>query len=155
MSVAHAASVPLGTGSITVTVTDDVAAPLPDALVCVSDATGSYARGRTDAAGAVTLPLASSAPGSVDLVVTSPDFRPHEGAFAIDPIAGPNLALSMHAFDDAAGNGDGVVDAGESIALDVTAFNGGGASADAATVTASGIEPCAVSRITGKVGSSC
>lgn len=139
--VSHAASVPLGTAETTVTVTDALATPVADALVCVS-ANETYSRARTNASGVATLRLTSVSSGPVDVVVTKAEFLPHEGMFTIDPIGGANLALTDHVFDDdgdgvSKGNGDGVVDAGEIIELAVTAFNGGGSSAGAAVVTAS------------------
>ena len=145
LGVSHAASVPLGTDSFVVTVTDDLAAPLPDALVCVSDGAGTYSRARTDASGLATLLLGAIDPGTVDVVVTAADFLPDEGTLTIDPVAGPNLALESHTIDDddtgaSSGNGDGVVDAGETIEIGVSIRNGGGAAADTSTVTAS-IDP--------------
>ena len=109
--VSHPPSVPLGTSTITVTVTDALAAPLADALVTVSDGTGTYSRARTDAAGEANLALSSSVFGTVNVVVTKREFLPDEGSFEIDAIATPNLALTDRLIDDDAtgassGNGD-------------------------------------------------
>lgn len=136
----HAANLPLGTSSITITITDTVATPVPDAVVCVSDGNGTYARGRTDGAGQVTLDIASSTTGTVDVVATAPEFKPVESSFTLDAIAGPTLALTGSTIDDdgiggSVGNNDGVIDAGETIELALTAFNGGGSQADNVTVT--------------------
>jgi hypothetical protein len=143
LAVGHAASVPLGTASIAVTVTQG--GPVTDALVCVSDAMGTYARARTNGAGIATLPLSSTGTGTVNVVVTKRDFLPKETTFTITPIGGSNLALSNHDIDDdgagaSNGNGDGVIDAGETIELQLSVRNGGGASANGASVAAS-VEP--------------
>jgi hypothetical protein len=143
--VSHASSVPLGTASITVTVTDGGAQPVADALVCVSDAVGTYARARTNGAGVAALPLTSTGTGTASVVASKAEFRPEETTFTITPIGGANLALSSHDIDDdgsgaSSGNGDGVIDAGETIELQVSVRNGGGASANGASVAAS-VEP--------------
>jgi hypothetical protein len=144
LSVAHSASLPLGTASVNVTVTAG-ATPVADAVVCVSDANGTYSRGRTNAAGVATLPLTSSATGTVDVVVTKAEFRPKETTFTLTTPAGAFLALQDAAFDDdsvapSSGNGDGVNDAGETVQLDATVRNGGGATANGVTLSAA-VEP--------------
>lgn len=139
-NVAHAPSVTLGTASVAVTVTNG-ATPVADAVVCVSDANGTYSRGRTNAAGVATLPLTSRATGTVNVVVTKAEFKPKETTFTLTAAAGAHLALQGAAFDDDAvapssGNGDGVQDAGETFQLDATVRNGGGATANGVTLSA-------------------
>ncbi len=138
--VTHAGNLPLGTADVTVTVTDGVT-PVADAVVCVSDANGSYARGRTDASGVATLPLSSAATGDVDVVVTAENFIPSETTVTLDAIAGAHLELTDIVIDDdsvgnSSGNGDGVIDLSEVIELGVTATNGGGATATGVSVNA-------------------
>jgi hypothetical protein len=138
---AHAANLPLGTGSVTVTVTDGTN-PVPNAVVCASDANGTYARARTNTAGQVTLPLSSSEPGTVDVVATAKNFLPSETTMTLDAIAGAQVALTDFVVDEdgsgaSSGNGDGVIDAGETVELNLTAHNGGGATANGVTVNAS------------------
>ncbi|MBZ0266809.1 FG-GAP-like repeat-containing protein [bacterium] len=138
----HASNVTLGATSVAVTVTDTLSSPVADALVCVSDANGTYARGRTDAAGMVTLPLSSSQTGTIDVVASSPNFKPSETTVTVDAAAGAVLALTGFTIDDDAtgnsnGNGDGTIDAGETVELDLTMHNGGGTTATGVSVTAS------------------
>ncbi|MGH2571134.1 MAG: FG-GAP-like repeat-containing protein, partial [bacterium] len=106
---------------------------------------GTYARARTNGAGIAVLPLTSTGTGTANVVVTKANFRPKETTFTITPIGGANLALSSHDIDDdgsgaSSGNGDGVIDAGETIELSLSVRNGGGATANGASVTAS-VEP--------------
>lgn len=142
LTVVHPASVTHGTGSFTVTVTDSGAAPVANALVCVSDGNGTYERVTTDAAGQAVVSLTSEGPGPVDVVVTAREFRPSETTLNLTASAGAELAVTgVTTTDDgtsgSVGNGDGVVDPGETIALGLTATNAGGAQADSVTVTAS------------------
>jgi hypothetical protein len=144
LQVSHSSVVPLGAPSITVTVTDAVFAPIKEALVCISDGNGTYSRGRTDAAGQATLPLKSISTGTVDVVCTARDFLPSETTFTLLTTAGPLLTLSGYTLDDdgtgaSSGNGDGVLDAGETVELNLAAYNGGGATA-AGTAVAATIE---------------
>jgi hypothetical protein len=143
--VSHAASAPLGTPSVTVSVQDSALAAVPGALVCLSDDAGTYSRGVTDGAGSVTLPITSTQTGTLDVVVTRPEFLPHESTLTLDPAAGPHLAVVAEAVDDdgsgsSSGNGDGVVDAGETIELGLTVSNGGGATATSAAIQGT-VEP--------------
>lgn len=140
LTTSHPASVALGTPSVTVTVTVS-AVPIPDALVCISDVNGTYARARTNAAGQATLPLTSRQTGTVNVVVTSPERKPKESTFTITAAPGAVLALQSSTFDDdssppSSGNGNGLLEAGETIGLGVTARNGGTATANGVTVTA-------------------
>ena len=111
--------VPLGTASFTVTVTDSGQRRVADALVCVSDANGTYrgAHGCGRPGGACH--STSRSPGTVDVVVTKAEFIPARGdVLDLDPTAGrtPGAHGSDDLDDDgtgaSSGNGDGVIDAG-------------------------------------------
>ncbi|MBZ0268434.1 hypothetical protein K8I85_09790, partial [bacterium] len=78
LAAAHAASVGVADPSVTVTVTGAGAAAVPDALVCLTGSQGTYARGRTDAAGQVTLPLDERAPGALATIRNAPEHRPYD-----------------------------------------------------------------------------
>ncbi|HMB68627.1 MAG TPA: C25 family cysteine peptidase, partial [bacterium] len=143
--VSHSASLILGTSSVTVSVQDSSLVAVPGALVCVSDDAGTYSRGVTDPAGSVVLPITSTQTGTLDVVVTGPEYLPHESTVTLDPAVGPHLALVSESFDDdgtgsSSGNGDGVVDAGESVELGLTVLNSGSATATGAAVQGS-VEP--------------
>ncbi len=138
---AHPGSVALGTASITVTVTNASAVPQADALVCVSDAAGTYSRGRTNGAGQVTLPLTSRTTGTLGVVATKKNFKPYEGSTTLTTGVGPVIAISASSVDDDAvgpsiGNGDGRIDAGERIEIDFTARNAGNAIANTVNAAA-------------------
>ena len=143
--VTHAPSVAVGAASLTVTVTDSSLVPLADALVCVSDTMGTYSRVRTNAAGQAVVPLASIKAGTGDVVVTLREYLPAESALTVTAGVGPVVAHESSTLDDDAtgssnGNGDGQLDAGETVELGLTAHNGGDASADSTVITAS-VEP--------------
>jgi hypothetical protein len=130
----------LSTTSITVTVQSG-ATPQADAVVCVSDANGTYSRGRTNGSGQVTLPLTSSAGGTLAVAVTKAGFKPYEGSATLTTGSGAVIALQSTTIDDDStapsnGNGDGRIDAGERIELDFTVRNAGNATAN--TVNAAG-----------------
>ncbi len=140
--VSHASSLELGTGTVTVTVTDTLSAPLADALVCVSDDVGTYSRAYTDASGQAVVPLTSSEPTSVSVVVSLEEHKPYEGSFSLTEPAGAELALTDVDVDDDAvapssGNGDGVIDAGERLELSLSVHNGGGSQASGAQASVS------------------
>jgi uncharacterized repeat protein (TIGR01451 family) len=137
--VSHAGSVPLGTPGLTVTVQDSSFTAVAGALVCVSDGAGTYSRGLTDGAGMVTLPLTSTQTGTLDVVATLAEHRPHESTVTLGAAAGAHLAPISESIDDdgsgsSSGNGDGVLDAGETIELGLTVRNGGTATATGASV---------------------
>ncbi|HET9887626.1 MAG TPA: C25 family cysteine peptidase [bacterium] len=137
----HPGSIPLSTTSITVTVTNG-ATPQADAVVCVSDANGTYSRGRTNGSGQVTLPLTSSSGGTLAVVATKPNFKPYEGSATLTTGSGAVLALQSATIDDDAvapsnGNGDGRIDAGERVELDFTVRNAGNATANTANAAGS------------------
>ncbi|MFN8180101.1 MAG: C25 family cysteine peptidase [bacterium] len=141
LTVSHPASLALGTASVTVTV-QDTGVPVPNALVCVRDTHGTYTRGLTNAAGSATLALSSTQTGTVDVTVTALDHKPKEDTFTLTAAAGAVVALQSSAYNDDAvppsnGNGDGKLDAGETVELNLTARNGGTATANGVTVTAS------------------
>lgn len=138
----HSGSISVGSTSLTVTVTNSSAVPQADALVCISDAAGTYSRGRTNASGQVVLPVTSSATGSLAVVATKMNFKPYEGTTTLTTNVGAALAVSTTAFDDDAaapsnGNGDLRVDAGERVEVDFTVRNTGNAVANTVTVTPS------------------
>ena len=142
LTVTHVGALAVGASTITVNVTDGTN-PVADALVCVSDANGTYSRALTDASGDAVLNLTTATvPGTVDVVATAPEFKPSETTFSLVASPSPVIVLFDTATDDdgsgaSSGNGDGVVDAGETIELDVTARNSGLSVANTISVTAS------------------
>ncbi|HMB71366.1 MAG TPA: FG-GAP-like repeat-containing protein, partial [bacterium] len=137
--VSHPPSVPLGASGVTVTVQDSSATAVAGALVCLSDGAGTYSRGLTDGAGSVTLPITSTQTGTLSVVATKGDYRPHESSVTLGAAGGPFLAHVSDSVDDdnagsSSGNGDGVVDAGETVELGVTVENAGVSTANSSAV---------------------
>jgi hypothetical protein len=140
--VTHAGAVTHGLTSLTVSVADTTGTPLADALVCVSGPGGTYGRAVTDVSGQAALDLSAGDTDSLSVVVTLPEYLPYVGSTLITPAAGALLALSSHETDDdstggSSGNGDGTIDAGETVELDLLLANDGGANASAVSVAAS------------------
>jgi hypothetical protein len=144
--VSHDASVPLGQNSLDVDVTDSSGAPVVGADVVVWK-DGELHEVRTlDGATTVRMPLTGAAAGDIDVTVWARGFKPYTGTVAVaqDDIF---VGWYSHAVDDDAsgasdGNGDGVVNPGETLELDVTLKNYG-------TSTASGVECFLVQPVAG------
>jgi hypothetical protein len=89
----------------------------------------------TLASGAVSIHLSSYLPSTEDtalLTITSHNYRPYQDDIAIN-IEGDYIILNDYQISDTIGNGDGLADSGESIALGVTLENVG--VSDAANVS--------------------
>jgi len=124
LQVEHPDSHPLADGTFAVTVTDG-GVPVENALVCVTDDGDLHEAGRTDAGGQVALAISPTVAGTVWVTVTAPDYLPYEGSAQILP-SGPYAAVESFTLDDSAGgNGNGLVNRGETIGLTVTLHNPG------------------------------
>lgn len=123
LSVAHPETLQDGM-EVTVVVRDGGNLPVGDALVCIQSGTSLYERGYTDGAGAFTATISLATPGMATITVTAPDFLP-----AIDSCyartTGPYLAYSNHSINDDAGNGDGLLNPGETVLVYLTMENYG------------------------------
>ncbi|MBD3367237.1 MAG: hypothetical protein GF405_03545 [Candidatus Eisenbacteria bacterium] len=135
-AVSHDASVPLGQNMLDVTVTDGAGEPVVGAEVVVWK-DGELHEARTLQGGTtVQMPLSGATAGDVDVTVWARDFKPYTGTATIaqDDV---HVGWYAHAIDDneagpSHGNGDGVVNPGEIIEIDLTLRNYG-------TTTASGV----------------
>jgi len=117
MTVTHAAVVPIGPSTMPVSVSAGKA-PLKDGLVCAMKASTKtiLATGYTDNTGNVTLNIN---PGSVDTVyvtVTAYNCRPYEG-FAMARSSGAYVGVLRTSINDPGpgGNGDGILNPGETV----------------------------------------
>ncbi|MCK4546176.1 MAG: hypothetical protein KAW17_01930, partial [Candidatus Eisenbacteria sp.] len=105
--------------------------PVADALVCLSSGDGDvYAVGRTDEAGRVYLDPSPTAPGTATLVVSAQDYLVAEDTVTIQTSNDPYVIVSNTVVDDdgsgpSSGDGDGSIEAGETIELDVELENVG------------------------------
>lgn len=64
-------------------------------------------------------------PGEADIVITGQNLKPYFGAVQVSTPNGPFITLQGISVDDAAGNGNGLPDYGESMFLDITLGNQG------------------------------
>ena len=123
MTVTHPSEIPVGPSEITVMVTVD-GAPVVGALVCaILESENIYEVGETNAAGIVTLPITSLMPGAMQLTVTSQNASPYLGNVTIASPSGPHVLYQSHSIIDSMGNGNGLLDLGEMVQLDLTLRN--------------------------------
>ncbi|UCG50938.1 MAG: hypothetical protein JSW58_12155, partial [Candidatus Latescibacterota bacterium] len=143
--VFHVSSVGLGTNSILVNVTSG-GQPVDSAHVCLSKDEDDYQYGATNSLGNVVLDFTAESPGTIKVVVTGLNLARHEGSITVDPSASAYVNYSGVVIDDDAsggsfGNGDGVIDAGETVDLTLELVNTGNASSGNVTVTLSSASP--------------
>jgi hypothetical protein len=127
LTVSYPAAIGFGNYSIAVTVTD-AGGPVENARVCLSKGDEDYEVGTTDGAGTVTLSITAESAGSVAVNVTAPNHARHIGAITVGEVPGPFVGFVDLIVDDDAvlpssGNGDGVIDAGETVSLTAVVKN--------------------------------
>jgi WD40 repeat protein len=130
MSVAHPGGVGMGPAAIAVNVSD-AGGPVEGARVCLSKGTEDYEIATTDAGGNASLPFTAESPGDVTIVATAHNRVRYESTIAVTQASSAYVSLAAVALDDTAsgtvGNGDGVPDAGETVAVKVDVRNEGAA----------------------------
>ena len=127
--VDHPAVVPLGSGQIQVTVTDSISNPIEGALVAVRQGGILFDAQYTDAAGLVTLNINPTVVDTIWVTATGYNIAPHN-SFIMVQTSGPYVSYLSSEVDDGAGNGNGRINPGESIDLEIWVKNWG---SDAAT----------------------
>ncbi len=144
--VTHAGSFTLGQGTFSVSVTRS-GSPEEGASVTLFKDGDAYAVGLTDASGQTVLPFTPDATGTFSVGVTAADALPYLGqAEVVASGASPHLhAVSQGVNDDTGGasdgNGNGYIDAGETIELTLTVHNSGGADAVSASASIASADP--------------
>ncbi|MBD3367314.1 MAG: T9SS type A sorting domain-containing protein, partial [Candidatus Eisenbacteria bacterium] len=138
LTVSHPSDIPLSEYDLSVTVTDPSA--VDSALVCVVKDAEVYATGYTDASGQVVLSFSPETTGTMTITVTAPDHLPYEDTINVTAVSGAHLTLRDTATDDdttgsSDGNGNGLVEPGETIEISVTIGNGGQSAAGTLTAT--------------------
>jgi hypothetical protein len=133
LSVTHPASMPVSDSTLTVNVAVG-GVPFDSARVTVFRADREFASALTDVAGNVTLAVRPDAVGALTLTVTGLNCRPYQAAVSLVASAYPALSRRTVGVDDSgaggtSGNGDGLWDAGETVALYPMLRNHGGANA--------------------------
>jgi hypothetical protein len=133
LSVTHPASMPVSDSTLTLNVAVG-GVPLDSARVTVFRADHEFASALTDAAGNVTLAVRPDTLGALALTVTGFNCRPYRATVSLLAGAYPVLAGRAVRVDDSgaggtSGNGNGIWDAGETVALYPMLRNNGGAGA--------------------------
>ncbi|MDH5268447.1 MAG: C25 family cysteine peptidase [Candidatus Krumholzibacteria bacterium] len=137
LTASFPASVPKGTSLVTVTVTSN-ATPVEGAVVCLSKDGDDYEVGTTDVSGQVTLSFRAESAGSIKVVATGRNYKRYDGAITVTG-TGPYVTLASMVIDDdnlsgTSGNGNGVIEAGERVDLQL-AFKNTGTSSTTGTLT--------------------
>jgi len=131
LTVAHDPLIPLGSTSFTITTE-------PYAYAAVSIDGICYGAALADAQGDIQMSLESIlTPGNADVVVTKQNAQPFIGTVLVMNPEGPFVALHDYIVDDSQGNGNGQIDNGESILLDVELMNWGNSDAQNVSATLS------------------
>ena len=130
LSVSHPATFELGQTTFAVTVSFN-SAPVESAQVALFKDGDAYAVGLTDASGQAVLPFAPDETGSFSVGVFRENFLPYLGTATVTAPSAPHLYASSQTVDDdglggSTGNGDGKLDAGETVELKFTLGNSGG-----------------------------
>ncbi len=144
MAVSHVASVGVGKSSIVVTVTSG-GNPVANAKVCLTKGGDDYAVALTNASGQATLPFRAKSAGTIDVVVTGLNKRRHAGAITVTA-SGAYVKLQGMTVDDdnlggSSGNGNGVIDGGETVDLMLSLRNTGTAVSGTVTATLRSADP--------------
>jgi hypothetical protein len=123
--VTYPPSVPLGPYDLTITVSAS-GSPIEGALVCAQKASEFYVFGYTDAFGQATLSIDASSVGEFDVTVSDHAILPYEGTCLARVTGQPYVVHLRNIIDDVAGgNGDGIVNPGETINMPLWVKNHG------------------------------
>ena len=138
-------SVPAGDNSIVVQVTID-GVPVPNATVCLRKSGEDYRVAETNGSGIAALSITTPTIGTIDVVVTGQNLVRTARAIVVTGATGPVLKIGGISIDDDAfggtsGNGDGVMDAGETIDLTPSLTNFGPGAAAPMTLALSSPSP--------------
>lgn len=133
LSVVQPSFVSTGENSITISVSD-AAGPVESATVTLWKGEEDYQTGLTDGAGEASFTFKPESSGKVLLTVTALNHSNYVDSIDVFTLATPNVIVPPSGFlsvvDDGSGstsgNGDGAVDAGETIEFTVVAANAGG-----------------------------
>lgn len=124
LDVVHSPTVPVGQSLLSVSV-ETGGAPVEGALVCAYVPDEVYANAYTNSAGQVVLSVNPATADTMWVTVTGHNLHPYEGHAIITP-EGPYLIYNDMSIDDEqSGNGDGLVNPGETIDFYVTLENVG------------------------------
>jgi hypothetical protein len=134
-SVTHPGAINIGSGiPVNVTVNDSKDAPVESAMVCLNKTDETFARGFTDGSGQVTLLVSPLTPGRMQLTVTGANNYPVLDSIVV-MASGKFVSYLRHTVSDPqpGGNGDGIINPGESFRLPMWVKNYGTQTANSVT----------------------
>ncbi|MBM3322735.1 hypothetical protein FJY69_04585, partial [candidate division WOR-3 bacterium] len=134
VSVTRPAAINIGSGiPVNITVTDGTDAPVDSAMVCLVKGEETFARGFTDGAGQVTLLVSPLTPGMLQLTVSGANNYPHLDSIVVMAAGKFVSYLRSSVNDSVGGNGDGIINPGESFRLPTWVKNYGTQTANGVT----------------------
>jgi hypothetical protein len=136
LAVNFSASVNKGTNNIAFTVTSG-GNPVDSAIVCLTKGNDDYRVGETNSSGQVTIPFRAESNGTIDVVVTALNKKRYEGTITVGG-TGAYIAINNITIDDdnasgTLGNGNGVIESGETVDLGFVLKNNGNATSGTVT----------------------
>lgn len=140
MTVTHDEAITIGSAQLNVSILLN-GSPLKDALVHAAKGSEVDVTAFTDATGSLTLPISTTTPGNLDLVITHQNAIPFEATVIVFVPSGPYVVFNDYNVDDSAGNNDGDIDIGESIGLPVAGKNVGIETSYGVTATLTTLDP--------------
>ncbi|MBL7093774.1 hypothetical protein ISS22_07355 [candidate division KSB1 bacterium] len=137
LDVSHPSTISNGENLFTVSISNFL--PDQEALVCLQKDKEDYAYGET-INGSITFLFIPDTPGNLNVTVTAHNFLPYEDQVPIDLTNLAHLYCIENTIDDdtidgSNGNGDGIINTGETVEMSVTLKNGGSADADGVSAT--------------------
>ncbi len=135
----YPAQVAVGAGSVTISVVSD-GAPVQGARVCLYREGELQVVGHTSEFGATTLVTPPLSAGTCTVTATALGMIPYRGDLTVGEVAVACEVAAM-TIDDSAGNGDGMLDPGETALLSLAITNLGTATASAVAGTLIGGDP--------------
>ncbi len=122
MSANFATSIPVNQNYINVNVLDENNAPVEGAWVSITEPSlGISANVYTDNAGQAVVPIENSSTGTVNIVITKPDYDPIISTFGITN--SDMITYNGMTVNDVSGNNDAVVNPGEQVGINVVVEN--------------------------------
>jgi hypothetical protein len=137
--VSHVASVPAGLNNITVTVTVS-GVPKTGVTVCLWKNLEDYQTGVTNGSGQAAFLFNTQTAGPISVVATADNLARYQGTITVNGPTGAMPVVESIAVDDdsiggTSGNGNGIIDAGETIDLKPAVRNKGAVTAPTTTAS--------------------
>jgi hypothetical protein len=145
LSVTNPSSIVADATSFNVTVLSG-GTPVSGARVTAYKVNDEYQIGTTNSSGQVTMPFRPDGAGTFTLTVTAPNCKPYQATVNITAAGGPLLVQQALTVDDDAlggtnGNGNGIIEAGETVDVRVPLKNVGLSTATSVVATLTTTDP--------------